>query len=357
MSVITTKVSLTPILTSIIIFYNKDIIQQVFFFMPIPSLFEDRLSIPVISAPMFLASTPTMVIENCKAGIVGTFPAANQRTSEGLEKWIVEIKTALKVFEISTGKKAAPFGVNLIVHKSNTRMYADLEILVKHKVELLITSLGAISDVVDAVHSYGGVVFHDVVNARHGKKAMQAGVDGLIAVSTGAGGHAGSLHPFALIQELRSFFDKTIILSGCISTGAEIAAARCLGADFAYMGTRFLATKECQINDKYKDMIVESTANDIIYTNAISGIPANFIKQSVCDAGYDLANLPTPDSFDIGAEMSDEEERDENNKIVAKPWKDIWSAGQGISAISEVLAIKELVEQLKNEYQQAQTFK
>ncbi len=323
--------------------------------MPIPSIFHDRLSLPIISAPMFLASTPAMVIENCKAGIVGTFPAANQRTSAGLEQWIIEIKQSLDDYESSTGKKAAPFGINLIVHKSNTRVYEDLAIIVKHQVPLLITSLGAVSDVVDQVHRYGGIVFHDVVNARHGKKAMQAGVDGLIAVTTGAGGHAGTLHPFALIQELRSFFDKTIILSGCISTGAEVAAAQCLGADFAYMGTRFLATAECQVATQYKEMIVAATADDIIYTNAISGIPANFIKQSVEQAGYDLANLPTPEGFDIGAEMSDEEERDENNKIIAKPWKDIWSAGQGVSAIKEIVSIKQLVQQLTTEYQQALT--
>ena len=325
--------------------------------MPVTKLFEDCLSIPVISAPMFLASTPLMVIENCKAGVVGTFPAANQRTTEGLEAWIIEIKLALKTYQQLTGKKPAPFGVNLIVHKSNPRLNADLATLVKHEVPLLITSLGAVSDVIDAVHSYGGVVFHDVVNARHGKKAMKAGVDGLIAVSTGAGGHAGSLHPFALIQELRSFFDKTIILSGCISTGAEVAAARCLGADFAYMGTRFLATTECKINEKYKEMIIESTADDIIYTNAISGIPASFIKQSVIEAGFDLANLPTPEGFDIGAEMTDEEERDENNNIVAKPWKDIWSAGQGISGVKEILSIADLVKKLTTEYQQACAFK
>ncbi|PHR84436.1 MAG: nitronate monooxygenase [Colwellia sp.] len=325
--------------------------------MPLPTLLANNLTVPVISAPMFLASTPSMVIETCKSGVVGTFPAANQRTTEGLEQWIIQIKSALKKYEKTTQKKPAPFGVNLIVHKSNLRVNADLKVLVKHQIPLLLTSLGAVSDVVDSIHSYGGIVFHDVINARHGKKAMQAGVDGLIAVSTGAGGHAGNLHPFALIQELRTFFDKTIILSGCISTGAEVAAARCLGADLAYMGTRFLATHECKINDEYKKMIVESTANDIIYTNAISGIPANFIKQSISNAGYDLANLPKPDGFDIGAEMSDENTKEKHGNIGAKPWKDIWSAGQGISAINEVLTIKELVEQLKKEYQQALTIK
>jgi nitronate monooxygenase len=221
--------------------------------------------------------------------------------------------------------------------------------LVKHQVPLVITSLGAISSVVDAIHSYGGVVFHDVVNARHGRKAKQAGVDGLIAVTTGAGGHAGSLHPFALVQELRSFFDKTLLLSGSISTGAEVAAARCLGVDLAYMGTRFLATKECQVSEPYKQLIVDAKADDIVYTNAISGIPANFIKQSVTAAGFDLDNLPTPDGFDIGTEMAEVD----GKSAEKKPWKDIWSAGQGVSAINHILSISDLAAQLKQEYQTA----
>jgi len=321
--------------------------------MPLPKQFEGRLTLPVVSAPMFLASTPQMVVASCIEGIIGTFPAANQRTSEGLEQWIIEIKQALVAYEKSTGKQATPFGVNLIVHKTNPRVKADLAILVKHQVPLLITSLGAVSDVVDAVHSYGGVVFHDVVNARHGRKAIQAGVDGLIAVSAGAGGHAGSLHPFALLQELRQFFDKTIILSGAISTGAEVAAARCLGADLAYMGTRFLATQECQVDADYKSMIIDASADDIIYTNAISGIPASFIKQSVEKAGYDINNLPIPDGFDIGAEMSEQEEEITTDKVSAKPWKDVWSAGHGVTAITTVLSIKDLVAQLSTEYKQA----
>lgn len=319
--------------------------------MALPKKFEGKLSLPVVSAPMFLASTPQMVVASCIEGIIGTFPAANQRTSEGLEQWIIEIKQSLLDYEKTSKKTTAPFGVNLIVHKTNPRLQADLAILVKHQVPLLITSLGAVSDVVDAVHSYGGVVFHDVVNARHGRKAMKAGVDGLIAVTAGAGGHAGTIHPFALIQELRQFFDKTLILSGAITTGSEIAAARCLGADLAYMGTRFLATQECQINPDYKTMILDACAEDIIYTNAISGIPANFIKQSVEAAGYDLSNLPIPDGFDIGAEMSDEEVS--TDEISARPWKDIWSAGHGVTAIKEVLSIKDLVGQLTIEYNQA----
>lgn len=318
--------------------------------MALPKQFDGKLSLPVVSAPMFLASTPQMVVACCIEGMIGTFPAANQRSSEGLEQWIIEIKQSLKEYEQATGKATAPFGVNLIVHKTNPRVEADLAILVKHQVPLLITSLGVGKELVDAIHSYEGVVFHDVVNARHGRKAMQAGVDGLIAVAAGAGGHAGTLHPFALIQELRQFFDKTIILSGAISTGAEIAAALCLGADLAYMGTRFLVTKECQISPNYKSMIVNANADDIIYTNAISGIPANFIKQSVEDAGYDIKNLPTPDGFDIGAEMSTEDEA--SNNISAKPWKDIWSAGHGVSSITQELSIKDLAGKLSHEYNQ-----
>ncbi|PKI16185.1 NAD(P)H-dependent flavin oxidoreductase [Colwellia sp. 12G3] len=321
--------------------------------MALPKQFTGKLALPVVSAPMFLASTPQMVVASCIEGIIGTFPAANQRTSEGLERWVIDIKQSLIAYEIASGKQAAPFGVNVIVHKTNPRVKADLALLVKHKVPLLITSLGAVSDVVDAVHSYGGVVFHDVINARHGRKAMQAGVDGLIAVAAGAGGHAGTLHPFALIQELRQFFDKTIILSGAISTGAEIAAALCLGADLAYMGTRFLATQECQIANEYKQLLIESSAEDIIYTNAISGIPASFVKKSIENAGYDLNNLPIPDGFDIGAEMSDDNKHHENATVTAKPWKDIWSAGQGVSAIKHVISIKELINQLSEEFELA----
>lgn len=319
--------------------------------MALPKSFIDKLSIPVVSAPMFLASNPKMVIANCINGVVGTFPAANQRTTAGLEQWLIEIKAELAAYEASTGKVAAPFGVNLIVHKSNARLEDDLTMLVKHQVPLVITSLGAISTVVDAIHSYGGVVFHDVVNARHGKKAQQAGVDGLIAVTTGAGGHAGTLHPFALIQELKKFFTGTLLLSGGISTGAEIAAAKCLGVDLVYMGTRFLATEECQVSAGYKQMLIDSSASDIIYTNAISGIPANFVKSSVEQAGFDLKNLPTPDGFDIGAEM---DEADDDHAD-AKPWKDIWSAGHGVSAIDSVLPISNLIEQLQHEYKHAIT--
>ncbi len=320
--------------------------------MALPPQFIGRLSLPVISAPMFLASNPQMVIENCKAGIIGTFPAANQRTTEGFEQWVVEIKQALSDFEASSGKQPAPFGVNIIIHKTNPRVEADLAILVKHQVPLLITSLGAVASVVDAVHSYGGVVFHDVTNAKHGKKAMQAGVDGLIGVCAGAGGHAGTMHPFALVQELRSFFDKTIILAGGISTGEEIAAVRCLGADLVSMGTRFLATSECPVNPDYKQMIIDSSAADIVYTDAISGVPASFLKQSVENAGYDLNNLPKPDVFDIGTETSLDDHVKEG-EVTAKPWKDIWSAGHGISAITEQLTIAQLIDQLASGYQQA----
>ena len=229
------------------------------------SLF-DGLSIPVIAAPLFLISGPKLVIECCKNGIVGTFPALNQRTSEGFEEWLIQIKTELDKFEKETGKKPAPFGVNLIVHNTNPRVQADLKICIKHKVPIIITSLGAVSRLVDAVHSYGGIVFHDVVKKRHAEKAAEAGVDGLILVAAGAGGHAGTINPMALISEIKSFFNKTVILSGCISNGRDVASAMQMGADLAYMGTRFINTKESRAPQDYKQMIIDSGATDIVYT-------------------------------------------------------------------------------------------
>ncbi|MEL6844061.1 MAG: nitronate monooxygenase, partial [Bacteroidota bacterium] len=236
--------------------------------------FIDQLSLPVVAAPMFLISGPQLVIECCKNGIVGTFPALNQRSSEGFEQWLIEIKTALAEHEANTGQQAAPFGVNLIVHHTNPRLRADLEICVKHQVPLIITSLGAVSDVVDAVHSYGGLVFHDVIKKRHAQKAAAAGVDGLILVAAGAGGHAGTLNPMSLVAEVQSFFDKTILLSGCISTGRDIASAMQMGADLAYMGTRFINTQESKADEGYKQMIIDAGASDIVYTAAVSGVHA-----------------------------------------------------------------------------------
>lgn len=300
--------------------------------MPLPALFAGRLSLPVVVSPMFIVSGPDLVIAACKAGLVGTFPALNQRSTEGYAAWLDEIGAAL-------GPQDAPYGVNLIVHGSNTRLMADLKVTVAKKVPLVITSLGAVRDVVDAVHSYGGLVFHDVINRRHAEKAAEAGVDGIIAVSAGAGGHAGTMSPFALISEIRQVFSGTILAAGAISTGAQVLAARAMGADLAYMGTRFIATKESRAADGFKDMIVASKAGDIFYTSAISGVNANFLRPSIVAAGLDPENLKAHGKMDLDGE--------------AKAWKDIWSAGQGVGAIADVPSVAELAARLKAEYEAA----
>jgi len=299
--------------------------------MPTSQSFARRLKLPVIAAPMFLASGPDLVVECCKAGICGTFPALNQRTSEGYATWLSQIESRL-----GAHSEAAPFGVNLIVHKTNTRLKADLELSVAHKVPLVITSLGAVKDVVDAVHSYGGLVFHDVTTRRHAEKAIEAGADGIIAVCAGAGGHAGTLSPFALASEIRAIFDGPVILSGAMSTGAHIAAARALGADFAYLGTRFLATQEAMVDADYKQMIVQGHAADILYTPRISGVPANFMRPSMLAAGLDPDNLPDHGKMDLGSE--------------AKAWKTVWSAGQGVGCVEDIPTVRALVARLESEY-------
>jgi Dioxygenases related to 2-nitropropane dioxygenase len=301
--------------------------------MPIPAAFEGRLKLPAIVAPMFLTSGTDLVVEACRSGLAAAFPALNQRTTEGFVAWMEEIRERLDGFP-----GAAPFGVNLIVHRTNPRLDADLEMVVKHRVPFVITSLGAVSDVVDAVHSYGGLVFHDVINRRHAEKAAEAGVDGIIAVSAGAGGHGGTMSPFALVEEIRSFFTGTIILSGSISNGRHVAAAEAMGADLAYIGTRFIATKESLASDEYKAMLVRSKAADIVYTPAISGVPANFLRPSIVAAGLDPDNLPAHRRLDM------------NNEV--KAWKNIWSAGQGVGAIDEVLPVAELCARLIHEYRQ-----
>jgi|TARA_B110000285_G_scaffold221968_1_gene275575 nitronate monooxygenase len=302
--------------------------------------FIDDLNLPVIAAPMFLISNPNMVIECCKNGIVGTFPALNQRTSEGFEAWLIEIKEALAAFEKETGKKAAPFGVNLIVHPTNPRLEADVKLCMKHKVPLVITSLGAVSMVVNAIHSYGGLVFHDIIKKRHAEKAAEAGVDGLILVAAGAGGHGGSLNPMSLVAEVKSIFDKTVLLSGCISTGKDIAAALQMGADLAYMGTRFINTDESIAPEEYKKMIVDAGANDVVYTAAISGVHANFLAASLQAAGITEEDLKKDVKIDFGKEMDTE----------AKAWKTIWSAGQGVTTIKDSIPVKALVERLRSEF-------
>ena len=302
--------------------------------MPIPALFQGRIALPVIAAPMFLVSGPDLVVETCKAGVVGSFPALNQRSTEGYGEWLAEIRERI-------GNAAAPFGVNLIVHRSNARLDADLAETVRQRVPFVITSLGAVSEVVEAIHGYGGLVFHDVINLRHAQKAAEAGVDGLIAVCAGAGGHAGTYNPFAFVQEIRQFYQGTIILSGAMSTGAHVVAARAAGADFAYLGTRFIATTESRAPEDYKQMILAATAKDIVYTNAISGVNGNFLSASLEAAGLDPANLP---EFNRELHLGSSEKR---------AWKNIWSAGQGVGAIHDVPSTAELVARLRREYDAA----
>ena len=304
--------------------------------MAIPAALQQGLKLPVIAAPMFLVSGPELVIAACKAGVIGTFPALNQRTTEGYSEWLDEIKAAL-------GPEDAQYGVNIIVHNTNPRVMADLEVTVRHKVPLVITSLGAVKDVVDAVHSYGGLVFHDVTTVRHAQKAAQAGVDGLILVCAGAGGHAGTWSPFALLNEVRQFFNGTILLSGCMSTGQDVATAMMLGADFAYLGTRFINTTESRAPEEYKDMIDEAHAADIVYTPAISGIPANFMSQSLIANGLDPKSMPDKTKVDLGKELDHE----------VKAWKTVWSAGQGVGSIDDVPTTAELVARLTREFDEA----
>ena len=299
--------------------------------MAIPDSLRKGLKLPLIAAPMFLVSGPDLVVETCNAGVIGTFPSLNQRTTEGYREWLQDIKSRLN-------PDAAAFGVNHIVHPTNPRLMADMMVSVEEKVPLIITSLGAVRDVVDAVHGYGGVVFHDIANVRHARKAAQAGVDGLILVANGAGGHAGVVNPFALINEVRSFYDGTIILSGCLSTGQDVAGATMMGADFAYMGTRFINTTEALAPDAYKQMIVDAGASDITYTAAVSGIPANFLTPSLIENGIDPKTLP-----DHKLDMADE----------AKAWKTVWSAGQGSGAVHDVLPAAKLIGRLTAEFSEA----
>ncbi|WP_339913222.1 nitronate monooxygenase family protein [uncultured Brevundimonas sp.] len=295
--------------------------------MTIPASLQKGLKLPVIAAPMFLVSGPDLVVEACNAGVIGTFPSLNQRSTDGYRDWVQEIKGRLT-------PDAAAFGVNHIVHPTNPRLMTDMMVSVEEKVPLIITSLGAVRDVVDAVHGYGGVVFHDIANVRHARKAAQAGVDGLILVANGAGGHAGVVNPFALVNEVRSFFDGTIILSGCLSTGSDVAAALMMGADFAYMGTRFISTTESMAQGEYKQMIVDAGATDITYTPAVSGIPANFLTPSLVANGIDPKSLP-----EHKLDMADE----------AKAWKTVWSAGQGSASVHDVLPVADLVRRMREE--------
>ncbi len=308
--------------------------------MSLPALLEQRLRLPVVAAPMFLVSNPQLVLACCRNGIVGSFPALNQRDSGAFKTWLEEIEAGLQA-------ESAPYAVNLIVHGSNPRLQADLAICIEQRVPIVITSLGAAKEVVDAVHSYGGLVFHDVTTRRHAEKAAQAGVDGLIAVAAGAGGHAGTWSPFALIAEIRQFFDKTLLLAGCLNHGHEILAAQLLGADLAYLGTRFIATRENNAPAAYKQMILDAQAADIIHTPAVSGVPASFMRQSLELAGYDLKQLQNKGEINYGEKLkpiSDE----------AKAWKTVWSAGQGVGTIADLPSVDALVARLDREYREAQ---
>lgn len=296
-----------------------------------------RLRLPVVAAPMFLISDPELVVACCRAGVLGTFPALNQRTTDGFAAWLDAVASRL-------GPDDAPFGVNLIVHASNPRVRDDLGVIVRHRVPVVITSLGAAREVVEAVHSYGGLVLHDVTNERHARKAADAGVDGLILVAGGAGGHAGATNPFALMAAVRGWFDGLVLLAGSISTGADVLAAQAMGADLAYLGTRFIATREAGAADAYKTMIAESRATDVVYTPAVSSIPANFLRASLDAAGID------PDA-DPGRVDLDHLTRPDESQ--AKAWRDVWSAGQGVQAITDAPPVAELVARLRAEYDAA----
>jgi nitronate monooxygenase len=314
--------------------------------MPLPASFKGRLSLPVIGAPMFIASTPELVIEQCKAGIVGSFPALNARPQAKLDEWLTRIRDELAAYAAANpGVPVAPYAVNQIAHASNDRLAQDMETCVRHEVPLIITSLRPPREIVDAAHSYGGLVFHDVISVRHARKAAEQGVDGIIAVCAGAGGHAGMASPFALVREIRQHFDGTIVLSGAMSSGADVLAALALGADMAYVGTRFLATHEANVLDEYKQMIVDSSSDDIVYTSLFTGVKGNYLKKSVAAAGLDPDGLPEADkskmNFGSGGNME------------KKAWRDIWSAGQGAGNIHEVLPTRELVARMISEYDAA----
>ena len=301
------------------------------------------LALPVIGAPMFIVSTPELVIAQCKAGIVGSFPALNARPAEALDEWLRRIAGELGEHSAKyPDRPAAPFAVNQIVHRSNPRLQHDLETCVRHQVPIMITSLGAREDVNAAAHSYGGLVLHDVITNAFARKAIEKGADGLIAVAAGAGGHAGTLSPFALVQEIRAWFDGPLALSGAIATGDAVLAAQAIGADLGYIGSAFIATEEANASPDYKRMIVESAASDIVYTNLITGVHGNYLKPSLLRAGLDPDNLPDSDpskmDFSGGA---------------AKAWKDIWGSGQGVGAVQAVLPAAELVARLSREYRAA----
>jgi nitronate monooxygenase len=313
--------------------------------MSLPTLLEGKLRIPVIGAPMFIVSGPKLVIAQCKAGIVGGFPALNARPESMLDEWLAQISEELAAHKKSNpGIPVAPFAVNQIVHQSNSRLEHDVEKCIKYKVPIVITSLRPPAEVVDAVHSYGGIVFHDVINIRHAHKAIDQGVDGIITVCAGAGGHAGTTSPFALVKEVRKIFGGTIILSGSMSRGNDALAAQAMGADLAYFGTRFIATQEANAPSAYKEMIVDSAAADIVYTNLFTGVHGSYLKGSVVNAGLDPDDLPEGElrhmNFASGSSKT-------------KAWRDIWGAGQGVGTIDDIPSVADLVERMEAEYREA----
>ncbi|CAG7589274.1 nitronate monooxygenase family protein [Rhodococcus opacus] len=320
--------------------------------MSLPPILQDRLRLPVVASPMFIVSGPDLVIAQSTSGIVGSFPSLNARPQPVLREWLTRITEALAKHDANNPETpSAPYAVNLIVHKSNDRLDEDLATIVEFEVPIVITSLGARADVNEAIHSYGGIVLHDVINNKFAKKAVEKGADGLIAVAAGAGGHAGTLSPFALIQEIREWFDGPVLLSGSIAHGRSVLAAQAAGADLAYIGSAFIATEEANADQGYKQMIVDSTASDIVYSNLFTGVHGNYLRGSIEAAGLDPNNLAVSDpsamNFGVG------EDADKSTKSEAKPWRDIWGAGQGIGAVDAVVPAAEIVERLTREYADA----
>jgi nitronate monooxygenase len=308
--------------------------------MAIPESLNKNLTLPVICAPMFIVSNPDLVIAQCKGGLIGSFPALNARPMEALDEWLTRIKS-----ELAADPNAAPFAVNQIIHPSNERLEHDMALCIKHEVPLIITSLSAPTAIVPQVHAYGGLVFHDVISVRHAEKALEAGADGLILVCAGAGGHAGTLSPFALVGEIRKFYTGPIALSGSITNGSAILAAQAMGADFAYIGTRFIATDEAHAIEAYKQAIVDSAAKDVVYTPYFTGVHGNYLSKSIIAAGLDPANLPEKDKTAMNF----------GGATAAKAWKDIWGAGQGVGTIDEVIPTADLIARLKQGYRAAKT--
>ena len=314
--------------------------------MALPEFLQNNLRVPVVGSPLFLVSGPELVIAQCKAGIIGSFPALNARPAEVLDEWLTRINTELEEYKAANPDAVvAPYAVNQICHASNDRLMEDMETCVKHKVPIIITSLRPPAEIVEAAHSYGGVVYHDVINVKHARKAAEEGVDGLILVCAGAGGHAGALSPFALLREVKEWFDGTILLSGAIGDGFCIASALAMGADLAYMGTRFIATEEANADQNYKDMLIQSAADDIVYSSLFTGVMGNYLKPSIAAAGLDPNNLPEADkskmNFGSGGNMK------------TKAWKDIWGSGQGIGGIQDVEPVEAVVSRLETEYRKA----